>query len=309
MITEITKGQLLALQMGQLKDAGQAQAAPRLDGQAQQRLGGARMRQARARDPRRQRHRRRLPGDPPHAEHRVGLHLRGHARHPRPGDRRSGDRDPRLQPADALREEGEAGARRWRSGAARDDPRPHPRARFHPRHRAGGDRRRPHHGARRPPASPTTSRSRRCARSSTRWPSPAASSSARASATRRRCSSSARRSARSRAGRTAPGVDIAVDPLEGTNLCATGAPDATAVLAAAERGGLLHAPDIYMEKIIVGPTAKGRVHIDAPVAENLRSHRQGLRARRRGPDDRRARPAAPRAADRRHPRRPARASG
>jgi len=68
-----------------------------------------------------------------------------------------------------------------------------------------------------------------------------------------------------------PGVDIAVDPLEGTNLCALGAPDATAVLAAAERGGLLHAPDTYMEKIIVGPTAKGKVHIDAPVAENLRS--------------------------------------
>ncbi|MFN7943229.1 MAG: class II fructose-bisphosphatase [Thermoanaerobaculia bacterium] len=66
------------------------------------------------------------------------------------------------------------------------------------------------------------------------------------------------------------GVDIAVDPLEGTNLCATGAPDATCVLAAAERGGLLHAPDTYMEKIIVGPTARGRVHLDAPVAENLR---------------------------------------
>jgi fructose-1,6-bisphosphatase class II len=66
-------------------------------------------------------------------------------------------------------------------------------------------------------------------------------------------------------------VDIAVDPLEGTNLCATGAPDATAVLAAAERGGLLHAPDAYMEKIIVGPTARGRVHLDAPVKENLRN--------------------------------------
>jgi len=67
------------------------------------------------------------------------------------------------------------------------------------------------------------------------------------------------------------GVDIAVDPLEGTNLCATGAPDATAVLAAAERGGLLHAPDVYMQKLIVGPTAKGRLHVDAPVAENLRA--------------------------------------
>ncbi len=66
-------------------------------------------------------------------------------------------------------------------------------------------------------------------------------------------------------------VDIAVDPLEGTNLCATGAPDAVAVLAASERGGLLHAPDVYMDKIVVGPTARGRVHLDAPVAENLRS--------------------------------------
>jgi fructose-1,6-bisphosphatase class II len=66
-------------------------------------------------------------------------------------------------------------------------------------------------------------------------------------------------------------VDIAVDPLEGTNLCATGAPDAITVLAAAERGGLLNAPDVYMEKIIVGPTARGSVHIDAPVAENLRN--------------------------------------
>jgi fructose-1,6-bisphosphatase class II len=69
----------------------------------------------------------------------------------------------------------------------------------------------------------------------------------------------------------AVGVDIAVDPLEGTNLCATGAPDAITVLAASERGGLLHAPDIYMEKIVVGPTARGSVHLDAPVAENLRN--------------------------------------
>lgn len=68
-----------------------------------------------------------------------------------------------------------------------------------------------------------------------------------------------------------PAVDIAVDPLEGTNLCATGSPGALAVLAAAERGGLLHAPDTYMQKLVVGPTAQGRVHLDAPVAENLRN--------------------------------------
>lgn len=76
------------------------------------------------------------------------------------------------------------------------------------------------------------------------------------------------------AGRGDPdalGVDIAVDPLEGTNLCATGDPGAVAILAAAERGGLLYAPDIYMDKIVVGPTAKGVVHLDAPVAENLRN--------------------------------------
>jgi len=67
-----------------------------------------------------------------------------------------------------------------------------------------------------------------------------------------------------------PEIDIAVDPLEGTNLCATGANNAIAVLAAASKGGLLYAPDIYMQKIVVGPTARGCIDIDAPVAENLR---------------------------------------
>lgn len=64
-------------------------------------------------------------------------------------------------------------------------------------------------------------------------------------------------------------VDIAVDPLEGTNLCAVGADNAIAVLAAAEKGGLLHAPDIYMKKLVVGPSVKGAVDIDAPVKDNL----------------------------------------
>jgi fructose-1,6-bisphosphatase class II len=68
-----------------------------------------------------------------------------------------------------------------------------------------------------------------------------------------------------------PKIDIAVDPLEGTNLCATGAPNALAVLAASEGGGLLHAPDLYMEKLVVGPSAKGAVSLDAPAAENLRA--------------------------------------
>jgi fructose-1,6-bisphosphatase class II len=77
-------------------------------------------------------------------------------------------------------------------------------------------------------------------------------------------------------GRTYAEVDIAVDPLEGTNLCATGAPNAIAVLAAADKGGLLHAPDLYMEKIVVGPEAKHAVFIDAPVAHNLRGIAKAL---------------------------------
>ena len=68
-----------------------------------------------------------------------------------------------------------------------------------------------------------------------------------------------------------PEVDIAVDPLEGTNLCALGANNAIAVLAAAERGGLLYAPDIYMDKIVVGPSCRGAVDIDAPVTDNLKN--------------------------------------
>ena len=71
--------------------------------------------------------------------------------------------------------------------------------------------------------------------------------------------------------RTGPAVDIAVDPLEGTNLCATGTPGALAVLAAAEQGGLLHAPDIYMDKLVVPGPARGRVDIRAPVADNLKA--------------------------------------
>jgi fructose-1,6-bisphosphatase class II len=66
-----------------------------------------------------------------------------------------------------------------------------------------------------------------------------------------------------------PEVDIAVDPLEGTNLCAYGLPGAITVLAASERGGLLHAPDCYMEKMVVGPSCRGIVDLEAPVGHNL----------------------------------------
>jgi fructose-1,6-bisphosphatase II len=65
-------------------------------------------------------------------------------------------------------------------------------------------------------------------------------------------------------------VDIAVDPLEGTNLCATGANNAISVMACSEPGGLLHAPDIYMQKLIVPASAAGKVDLDAPIADTCR---------------------------------------
>jgi len=78
-------------------------------------------------------------------------------------------------------------------------------------------------------------------------------------------------------GTEVPDVDIAVDPLEGTNLCATGAPGSITVLAASERGGLLYAPDCYMEKIVVGPDCKYAVELDAPVEHNLKKIARALK--------------------------------
>lgn len=74
-----------------------------------------------------------------------------------------------------------------------------------------------------------------------------------------------------------PEVDVAVDPLEGTNLVAKGMPGAIAVLAVTKRYGLLHAPDMYMNKIAVGHEAAGRIHLDAPVAENLENVAKALK--------------------------------
>lgn len=70
-------------------------------------------------------------------------------------------------------------------------------------------------------------------------------------------------------GAGGPEVDIAVDPVEGTNLVAKGQNGAIAVIAIAPKGCLLHAPDMYMDKIAVGPRAKGCINIDDPVAVNL----------------------------------------
>ncbi len=74
-----------------------------------------------------------------------------------------------------------------------------------------------------------------------------------------------------------PEVDVAVDPVEGTNLVAKGGPGAIAVLAIAPRGALLHAPDMYMDKIAVGPKAAGKINLDASVRENLRIVAECLR--------------------------------
>jgi len=66
-----------------------------------------------------------------------------------------------------------------------------------------------------------------------------------------------------------PEVDVAVDPLEGTNILAKGLPNALSVVAMADRGNLLHAPDMYMQKIAVGPRAAGKIHLDDPVEKTL----------------------------------------
>jgi fructose-1,6-bisphosphatase class II len=67
-----------------------------------------------------------------------------------------------------------------------------------------------------------------------------------------------------------PELELALDPLEGTTICATGGPNALSVIAAAEEGGFLHAPDTYMDKIAVGPSARGAIDIDRSPTENLK---------------------------------------
>ncbi len=74
-----------------------------------------------------------------------------------------------------------------------------------------------------------------------------------------------------------PAIDIALDPLEGTTICATGGVGAISVIAIAEKGNFLHAPDTYMDKIACGPGAKGVIDIDAPVAQNINRVAEALR--------------------------------
>jgi fructose-1,6-bisphosphatase class II len=72
-------------------------------------------------------------------------------------------------------------------------------------------------------------------------------------------------------GNSGPEVDIALDPLEGTTICANGGPNALSVIAIAEKGNFLHCPDTYMDKIAVGPVGKGVVDLDKSPTENLKA--------------------------------------
>src|SRR5258708_10393420 len=78
-------------------------------------------------------------------------------------------------------------------------------------------------------------------------------------------------------GESYPEIDIAVDPLEGTNLCATGSANSIAVLAASEKGGLLNAPDVYMDKIVVGPTTTEHVGRTRAAHDTSTQHAPALR--------------------------------
>lgn len=75
----------------------------------------------------------------------------------------------------------------------------------------------------------------------------------------------------------APAIDIALDPLEGTTICAKGGVGAISVIAVAERGGFLHAPDTYMDKIACGPAAKGTIDLDLTPTENIHRVAEALR--------------------------------
>ena len=99
-------------------------------------------------------------------------------------------------------------------------------------------------------------------------------------------------------GMASAAVDIAVDPLEGTNLVATGQGGALTVLAASEKGGLTHAPDTYLEKLAVGPVAAGCVDITRPPAENCHRIAEALRRKVSDITVDHPGPAAPRGPDR-----------
>ena len=110
-------------------------------------------------------------------------------------------------------------------------------------------------------------------------------------------------------GAGGPAMDIAVDPLEGTTLTAKGGPNAIAIVALAERGDFLHAPDIYMDKIAVGGgLPEGVIDLDATVAEEPAQPGAGQEMRGVRPGRLHPRSRPPQGTDRARPARPARAS-
>ena len=171
---------------------------------------------------------------------------------------------------------------------------------------AAGNRFRPLHGPRREGRGGPRRDRGDAHRRWTRWRCGAPSSSARASATRRRCSGSASRSARRGPGQVA--IDIAVDPLEGTNLVAHGQANAITVLAASERGRPAPRPRHLPREAVRGSRRGGpRRHPPAPDRERA-GHRRRAAARCAGHHHRHPRAAAPRGAHRGGAGRPARAS-
>ena len=78
-----------------------------------------------------------------------------------------------------------------------------------------------------------------------------------------------------RRGSDSPAIDIALDPLEGTTICATGGVGSISVIAVAERGNFLHAPDTYMDKIACGPRARGKTGITSPANQRFFSLQLG----------------------------------
>lgn len=82
-----------------------------------------------------------------------------------------------------------------------------------------------------------------------------------------------------RKGDDAPEIDIALDPLEGTTICAKGGVGAISIIAVAERGNFLHAPDSYMDKIACGPAARGQIDLDKSPEENIKAVAKALNKR------------------------------
>ena len=206
------------------------------------------------------------------------------------------DRRRRRHPVVGVRTQAQATQESCERHPSRPQPRPRARARDRGRGHAGRPLDRPRRQDRRRPGR----RRRHAPRAAHRRAWTASSSSARARRTRRRCSPTASASATA----TPPEVDIAVDPLEGTRLCALGMPNALAVIALSERGTMFDpGPVVYMEKMAGGDDIADLLDLDRPLGKTVELIAERREHRRHRRDGRRARPPAPRGGHRRDPRR------